>query len=191
MQGNTMAAQAMKVRKESLPRRGEATPEELIRLLVGLANTSAPSCANTPPEANSSHSEEILIDLDLDGMRYLLVRMPKADPARVQLSPREQEIVRMVAQGHPNKVIADVLSISAWTVCTHVRRIFAKLGVGSRAAMVARILENGKGREHVPPYPHRAGPLYPEAGISSKMAPLNSRKLADDLKSELAAQRAR
>lgn len=108
MQGNTMAAQAMKVRKESLPRRGEATPEELIRLLVGLANTSAPSCANTPPEANSSHSEEILIDLDLDGMRYLLVRMPKADPARVQLSPREQEIVRMVAQGHPNKVIADV-----------------------------------------------------------------------------------
>lgn len=49
----------------------------------------------------------------------------------------------MVAKGHPNKVIADVLNISSWTVCTHLRRIFAKLGVGSRAAMVAQLLELG------------------------------------------------
>jgi DNA-binding CsgD family transcriptional regulator len=40
-------------------------------------------------------------------------------------------------------VIADVLNISSWTVCTHLRRIFAKLGVGSRAAMVAQLLELG------------------------------------------------
>ena len=69
--------------------------------------------------------------------------MPKLNPRRIQLSPREQEIVRMVAKGHPNKVIADVLSISSWTVCTHLRRIFAKLGVGSRAAMVAQLLDLG------------------------------------------------
>ena len=75
----------------------------------------------------------------VDGARYLLVRMPLLDAERVQLSPREHEIVRMVASGHPNKVIADVLNISSWTVCTHMRRIFAKLGVGSRAAMVARL----------------------------------------------------
>jgi DNA-binding CsgD family transcriptional regulator len=66
------------------------------------------------------------------------VRMPKANHNSFQLSPREQEIVRMVAKGHPNKVIADVLNISPWTVCTHLRRIFAKMGVASRAAMVAR-----------------------------------------------------
>ena len=83
------------------------------------------------------------MDTEVDGARYLLVRLPKPSRARVSLSPREQEIVRMVAQGHPNKVIADVLNISAWTVCTHLRRIFAKLGVGSRAAMVARHLELG------------------------------------------------
>jgi hypothetical protein len=35
-----------------------------------------------------------------------------------------------------------ILNISTWTVCAHVRRIFAKLGVSSRAAMVARLLEN-------------------------------------------------
>lgn len=90
-----------------------------------------------------SATDEIIVDTEVNGIRYLIVRMPRSLEARVQLSPREQEIVRMVAQGHPNKVIADVLNISSWTVCTHLRRIFAKLGVGSRAAMVAQLLETG------------------------------------------------
>jgi len=37
-----------------------------------------------------------------------------------------------------------VLEISTWTVATHLRRIFAKVGVSSRAAMIARLLERGK-----------------------------------------------
>ena len=45
----------------------------------------------------------------------------------------------MVAKGHRNQVIAGVLNISGWTVCTHLRRIFAKLrrlarGHGSEGA---------------------------------------------------------
>jgi DNA-binding CsgD family transcriptional regulator len=89
------------------------------------------------------YAEEVLLDTEVKGFRYLLIRMPRPARGRIQLSPREQEIVRMVAKGHPNKVIADVLNISCWTVCTHLRRIFAKLGVGSRAAMVAQLLEIG------------------------------------------------
>jgi DNA-binding CsgD family transcriptional regulator len=92
---------------------------------------------------NGCVTEEVLVDAEVDGSRYLLLRIPKPNRTRIQLSPREQEIVRMVAKGHPNKVIADVLNISSWTVCTHLRRIFAKLGVGSRAAMVAQLLEMG------------------------------------------------
>jgi ATP/maltotriose-dependent transcriptional regulator MalT len=84
--------------------------------------------------------------LELDGARYLVVRLPKP-VTRIQLSPREWEIVRMVAQGLPNKVIAGVLNISCWTVCTHLRRIFAKLRVNTRAAMVARIREINQIRE--------------------------------------------
>jgi two-component system nitrate/nitrite response regulator NarL len=103
-----------------------------------------------PPEF---HAEEILVDTEVDGSRYLLVRMRRSGSGRIQLSPREQEIVRMVAKGHPNKVIADVLNISSWTVCTHLRRIFAKLGVGSRAAMVAQLPELGVlGSEHRVPF---------------------------------------
>jgi DNA-binding CsgD family transcriptional regulator len=81
-------------------------------------------------------TEDLLLDVEVDGVRCVLVREPTRE--RVALSPREQEIARLVAEGHPNKIIAAELDISAWTVGTHLRRIFAKLGVGSRAAMVAR-----------------------------------------------------
>jgi DNA-binding CsgD family transcriptional regulator len=79
---------------------------------------------------------ELLLDMEVDGVRCVLVREPPQ--AGATLSPRELEIARLVAAGHPNKIIAAELDISAWTVGTHLRRIFAKLGVGSRAAMVAR-----------------------------------------------------
>jgi DNA-binding NarL/FixJ family response regulator len=88
--------------------------------------------------------DEVLFDLQSDGVRCLILRIhPKASSISITLSPREQEIARMIAKGYPNKIIAAVLDISAWTVCTHIRRIFAKLRVGSRAEMVARLLENG------------------------------------------------
>lgn len=115
--------------------------DEVIRTLTGLIEIV--SRGRETIESSGNSAEEVLIDTEVDGARYLLVRMRRPGYCRIQLSPREQEIVRMVAKGHPNKVIADVLNISSWTVCTHLRRIFAKLGVGSRAAMVAQLLEMG------------------------------------------------
>jgi DNA-binding CsgD family transcriptional regulator len=114
---------------------------EAVRSLVGLiGQNSAPM---VPEPVSEGSKEEVLVDTEVDGSRYLLIRMPRAIGTDVRLSPREQEIVRMVAKGHPNKVIADVLNISSWTVCTHLRRIFAKLNVSSRAAMVGRISKIG------------------------------------------------
>lgn len=54
------------------------------------------------------------------------------------LSERELQIVELVACGKSNKQIAKNLKISEWTVSTHLRRIFTKLKVDSRAAMVYR-----------------------------------------------------
>jgi DNA-binding CsgD family transcriptional regulator len=54
----------------------------------------------------------------------------------IHLTERELQIIQLVAKGHANKQIADRLHISEWTVSTHLRRIFTKLGVDSRAAMV-------------------------------------------------------
>lgn len=54
------------------------------------------------------------------------------------LTRRELQIIMLVAEGKPNKQIAQQLHISAWTVSTHLRRIFAKLDVDSRASMIYR-----------------------------------------------------
>src|ERR1700678_3181607 len=126
----------------------QAPAYEVVRTLAELIERV--SAAESSKHGRDNPSEEVLVDTEIDGSRYLLMRMPKPSSARIRLSPREQEIVRMVAKGHPNKIIADVLNISSWTVCTHLRRIFAKLGVGSRAAMVALVPEI---RRNVAPAP--------------------------------------
>jgi DNA-binding CsgD family transcriptional regulator len=84
-------------------------------------------------------TQKVIFDTEVDGVRCLLVRAEKLATKRIALSPREQEIVRMVAKGYPNKAIASVLEISSWTVGTHLRRIFAKVSVNSRAALVAQL----------------------------------------------------
>src|SRR2546423_15384521 len=111
---------------------------ELVRRLTDAVCQSGarPSAGDCEPA--------VLLDVAVEGVRCVLIRFDHADRARrPALSPREREIVRMVAQGHPNKAIAAVLDISAWTVSTHVRRVFAKLSVNSRAAMVARLISEG------------------------------------------------
>jgi Response regulator containing a CheY-like receiver domain and an HTH DNA-binding domain len=57
---------------------------------------------------------------------------------RVVLSARELQIATLIAMGCPNKQVADKLHISEWTVATYLRRVFAKLGVDTRAAMTFR-----------------------------------------------------
>jgi DNA-binding CsgD family transcriptional regulator len=119
---------------------------DLSDLVRGIVARLAASLGEDPAEpvpAVKGPSEHVLFDLDVDGERYLLIKIVPHEQGGASLSPREREIVRMVAHGHPNKVIAAVLNISAWTVCTHLRRIFAKLGVSSRAAMVAKAAEFG------------------------------------------------
>jgi DNA-binding CsgD family transcriptional regulator len=125
---------------------------DLLRSVIAITGC-APDLG--PPVPNREASEHVLFDLDVDGNRYILIRTEPIERGGFSLSPREREIVRMVALGHQNKVIAAVLNISAWTVCTHVRRIFAKLGVSSRAAMVARVTESYKPRAEGAPLPSR------------------------------------
>jgi DNA-binding CsgD family transcriptional regulator len=89
----------------------------------------------------------VLIDLVIGATRCVVTighqRSPACPMTADLLSPREHEIARMVADGRTNKEIASVLDISSWTVSTHLRRIFAKLDVTTRAAMVARLVDTG------------------------------------------------
>jgi DNA-binding CsgD family transcriptional regulator len=109
--------------------------EALVRRLLAVA----PPPTDERPVAGHS----LVLDIELDGVRYQLVRYRQGQPPVESLTPRELEIARMVAKGYPNKTIAAVLDISTWTVSSHLRRMFAKVGVSSRAAMVARLSEQG------------------------------------------------
>jgi DNA-binding NarL/FixJ family response regulator len=59
------------------------------------------------------------------------------------LSPRELEVLRLLATGATNRRIADQLVLSEKTVARHVSNIFGKLEVPSRAAATAYAYEHG------------------------------------------------
>lgn len=59
------------------------------------------------------------------------------------LSPREIEILRIVAQGASNKEIADHLFISEGTVKNHLSSILSKLGVRDRMQAILKAREYG------------------------------------------------
>lgn len=106
--------------------------DDVSRILQGIlerVDTSSPT-------AEDHKTSEIVATAIVEGVGYAVVRLDDSEPF-ADLSPRESEIVRLVAEGMPNKGIAEILDISPWTVATHIRRIFTKLGVHSRAHMVA------------------------------------------------------
>src|SRR5438270_595941 len=114
--------------------------------LGSLVRYLALQASHTPDRPSSAAAQEAILDTVVDGIGCLLIRrapQTEAEAGGAALSPREREIARMVAKGYPNKTIASVLDISSWTVATYLRRIFAKLRVTSRAAMVASVMEKG------------------------------------------------
>ena len=64
-----------------------------------------------------------------------------------ELSPREQEVLDLLARGYLYKEIADRLNISVPTVNTYVRRMYEKLHVRSRAQAVAKYAHLVSGQE--------------------------------------------
>ena len=64
----------------------------------------------------------------------------------IPLSPREVEVLRLVAAGGTNATVADALYLSPATVKRHVTNILAKLGVPTRADAIAYAFRNGLAR---------------------------------------------
>ena len=67
---------------------------------------------------------------------------PRPRPDLGELTPREREILQLVALGHSSPQIASELVISPETVRTHVRNAMAKLGARTRAQLVAIALSD-------------------------------------------------
>ncbi|MGH3102609.1 MAG: response regulator transcription factor [Gaiellaceae bacterium] len=113
-----------------------------VRVLVGLA------CRQL--------GDEDAGEMELDAARRVFRELgAELDLARVEglsrtgarttaggLTPREVEVLRLVATGRTNRAIADELVISEKTVARHVSNIFTKLRLSSRSAVTAYAYEN-------------------------------------------------
>jgi RNA polymerase sigma factor (sigma-70 family) len=94
-----------------------------------------------------SERDREVLDLLLPHLRSLrgrraTRRRASARPAKVELlTPREREILHRVAEGRTNAEIARLLGISAETVRKHLENAYEKLGVHTRTAAVAELLE--------------------------------------------------
>ena len=95
-----------------------ATAQELIDFLLHEQGTSS-AARKPPPTAAISVPEEAL--------------------AAFALSPRQVQILRHLSEGKSNAEIGAALDLSARTVKKHLEHIYSRLGVGSRAAAVARV----------------------------------------------------
>ncbi|OAM90435.1 response regulator transcription factor [Termitidicoccus mucosus] len=65
----------------------------------------------------------------------------QANPGMSKLTPREMDILQLLAKGHPTKEIASQRFISIDTVNTHLRKIYEKLHVHSRAEAILKFLD--------------------------------------------------
>jgi DNA-binding NarL/FixJ family response regulator len=74
-------------------------------------------------------------------------------PSGQELSPREQEVLGLLARGYLYKEIAERLNISVPTVNTYVRRMYEKLHVRSRAQAVAKYAHLAEAEQRPPPAP--------------------------------------
>lgn len=80
------------------------------------------------------------------GRRYLaanIARQIATHLDREPLTAREIEVLRLVAKGHPNKLVASRLEVSAETVKTHLKNIALKLGARDRTHAVTIALDRG------------------------------------------------
>jgi two-component system response regulator DctR len=67
----------------------------------------------------------------------------RIQPAMRELTEREREVMQLVIEGRPNKLIADALDISVRTVEVHRARVFEKMHVKSAVELANLLREHG------------------------------------------------
>lgn len=147
--GDASAAERHFEDAERLARQAGMRPELALTLLQqGLLKQSLSEAAHAT-EANTALmiGMRLCDELGMQELGRRLCTPASATPSRRErieqmagLSPRELEVLRLVAQGHTNREIADLLVISEKTVARHLTNLFTKLGVSNRASATAYAL---------------------------------------------------
>jgi predicted ATPase/DNA-binding CsgD family transcriptional regulator len=114
------------------------------RVVAGARATLGDDIFAAAEAAGLAHSFEALLDELLsalaDGERALAAPSWRATPSRHSgdlISPREREVLTLVADGRSNKAIAEVLFVAPSTIKSHVTSLLTKLGADNRAQLAA------------------------------------------------------
>ncbi len=134
-----------KLREASVVWRQLDAPHEAarVRVLMGLARRALGDDAGADMEFEAAREDFEQLGAEPDLARLKEIYGPKAPKTSGGLSPREVEVLRLVATGRTNRAIASELVLSEKTVARHISNIFTKLGISSRAAATAYAYENG------------------------------------------------
>lgn len=113
-----------------------------VRLLIGLACRALGDGDGARLEFMAARSvfERLGARPDIARMQALMTEKPSSDAHG--LTPREQQVLSLVATGDTNKAISGKLCLSEKTIDRHVSNIFTKLGVSSRTAATAFAYRN-------------------------------------------------
>jgi two-component system response regulator NreC len=133
--------------------RGEAPGTEIVLLTMERDMTLARSAIDSGARGylfkDAAHLELIeAVRHAAEGRQYLPAAVAtglkdEGKAERAVLTPRETEVLRLMALGHTNREIAGQLSLSVRTVETHRSHIQQKLGLSSRPDLTRYALENG------------------------------------------------
>jgi DNA-binding CsgD family transcriptional regulator len=143
-EGNPAAALSDLTRADDSWRSLQLTYERArTRVLIGLARRELGDADTAELDLDGARSAFVRLGAttDLDRLDRLL-STPAEGPAATGLSPRELEVLKLVATGRSNQAVAAELVLSEKTVARHLSNIFAKLGLSSRSAATAYAYEH-------------------------------------------------
>ena len=119
-------------------------PDELVAIVTNLlarrAAAKETSGNGESPDIAALASQMARIESLLSGRSSIV---QSASPIKIDLTPREQSVLDLVAQGLMNKEIARRLETSVRNVEKYVSRLFSKTGTNSRTELVRYALEHG------------------------------------------------
>lgn len=122
-------------------------PDHLVGYLVALGITAV------VPRSARIEEHGAALDAAVKGVPYVApgllgalsgaVRPALGEIEEPMLSPREREVLVLLAEGRSNREIATAMAVTVATVKTHLVHIYAKLGAGNRNEALGRALSSG------------------------------------------------
>ena len=106
----------------------DATPADVAQTIVDVKQGASP--------ISPMIARKLLARVHQNGQREALAAVPATAPAATGLTPRETEVLELIARGYSYAEIARLQAVSKHTVQSHIKNLYSKLAVHSRGEAV-------------------------------------------------------